>query len=331
MPRPPAREGNVLIPVESARNLLQRSWQARHSDVAACRKLAALATAMADRAGDADLQAEAYANLGNAERLSVHYAASEAAFSVAESHWAAGSRAPATAALLWEFRGSLLESVRDYEAAVRALRVAERYRGEIGEPQAIAKVNTHLGIVLGLRGDTQGAIKHLRAAIRGATSEDLLRFAVQPLLGFLTEAGEAEAALLVLRQCDGLIREGPPLYRLKVAWLEGKIFLALGTLAVASEIFTEVRDRYLRGGMVLEAALASLDLALAYARLGRRDQVGAVAGEIEPLLGVLGIAPEAAAARLLRDVAVEEDLEAALGRAAELLLEHDAGRGPAAA
>jgi len=331
MRRAASRADNVLVPVRVAQNLLRRSWQARYSDVASCRRLAALAVAIADQTTDADLQAEAYAHLGNAERLCTRHSDAEDALNLAEARWVSGSRAPSTAALLWEFRGSLFESVRDFESAIRALRVAERYHCQIGDPEGIAKVNVKLGIVLGLGGDSHGAIKHLRSAIRTTASEDLLRFAVQPLLRFLTEAGEAEAALIVLRQCAGLIHNGSPLYTLKVAWHQGKIDLALGTFEAAGQIFMEVRDHYLHRGMAMEAALVSLDLAVSYARLRRRDKVKAVASEIEPLFQALGIGPEAAAARLLREVCEAEDVEAALDRTAAALLENNTGPGLPAA
>jgi tetratricopeptide (TPR) repeat protein len=313
---------NLADPRRAIADLLDRSWKARHTDVAKSHSLAVLAVAFSSNYPDSSLQCRALAHLGNAERMRSQFHEAARILSLAEER-ACGVPLE-TRAILWEFWASLYESVRDFSSALRVLRRAEDARASIGDPDGIAKVNISLGVVLGYSGDPLGAIHHLRLAARTAKDISLFRNAVQPLLRFLVEADEATEALSTYWQCERLLDDAPPLFQMKTLWHRGLISLALGTLASAVATFAALRDDYVRRGMAQEAAFVSMDLAMALVRSERGPEALEVLGEVEPLFRVLGIGPEAMASAALRR-ALASGIESDIRYAADQLAVHSPG------
>jgi len=93
-----------------------------------------------------------------------------------------------------------------------------------------------------------------------------------------------------------------PLNLLKLRWVEGKIFAGLGKLRRAGEIFTEVKEQFLRRDREYLVAMMDLELAGVLLRQGRADEVEPLAEEALEIFQDLEVGREALkAVRFLRE------------------------------
>src|SRR6185295_18439274 len=83
-----------------------------------------------------------------------------------------------------------------------------------------------------------------------------------------------------------------PLYQIRYSWLRGRIAAARGDLAAAERLFVTTRGTFMQAGIGFDAAMVSLDLALAYLKNGQTAQ-------IKPLFEAQDMHREAIAALLL--------------------------------
>jgi hypothetical protein len=138
------------------------------------------------------------------------------------------------------------------------------------------------------------------AALRGLDPRQdgaLLLGAMHNLVGYLAEAGRERQALALMRAQAWLYEAfAPPLLALRARWLQGRLHLAAqqwrGAVTHLEAVRRELADRQ----MTLDAALASLDLALVYAANDRPAMLVRLATEVLPVLTVQGLPQEAAAA-----------------------------------
>ncbi|HEX2253020.1 MAG TPA: tetratricopeptide repeat protein [Thermoanaerobaculia bacterium] len=87
--------------------------------------------------------------------------------------------------------------------------------------------------------------------------------------------------------------------QLRRRWLEGKIAHGLGEWEEAERALVEVRDGFIRRNHAYDAALASLDLALLYADLGRTAEMQQLARQMMPIFRAQEVHREALAALLV--------------------------------
>ncbi len=132
----------------------------------------------------------------------------------------------------------------------------------------------------------------------------------------LCETKDLRAAKRLLDQDEPLhARLGEPLMHLRYSWIRGKIAATERDLAAATEHFRMVRDGFIAAGVVYDAALVSLDLALACLRAGRPDVVRQLTEEMLPIFASQDIHREALAAlRLFQEAIQQESLTEALVR-----------------
>ena len=125
---------------------------------------------------------------------------------------------------------------------------------------------------------------------------------------FLTEAGEYAAAARALSDDEDLYRQfSDPWTRLRQIWLEGKVAFDLGRLDEAERAFLGTRQGFLDQGVCYDAALASLDLALVYAKQGRTSELKEVAVELTTIFEADELHREAMGALVLLRTAAEEE------------------------
>jgi tetratricopeptide (TPR) repeat protein len=164
-------------------------------------------------------------------------------------------------------------------------------------------------------GRSEEAIRLLREAealVDPEQSPRLVRVSRHNLLVFLTNAGRHDEARRLLPEVQRLSREsGEALDLLRCLWAEARL-RAEDDPEAAGRLFEEVRREFLAREMHYDFALASIELALLYARAHRLDEVRRIATAILPVFEAADVHREALAAVTLFVSAVESDAKDAL-------------------
>jgi tetratricopeptide (TPR) repeat protein len=336
MRHPPARQS--LLVVNSARHrsralcdfLLERSHEAGFQDPARALDLSRLALSMAqildrdDPAGctglHRNLQARAWAQLGNALRINSDHREAEAAFEHADSLLQdQGRNGLLDKARLLDFRASLRRDQRHYAEAFRLHdRVSAIYQ-RLGQWHLLGRTLAQKSTVCGEMGDHETEMGLLRRAL------DLLDPQAEPrmflaarhnLIVALNQSGRHREAFALLFHTRPLyLQTGERMNLLRLRWLEGQVAVGLGRTEQAEVAFREVREAFVELGLAYDAALASLDLAGVYAVQGRVTDMRRLAQEMLAIFQSRSIHREAVAALLVfRQSAEIEQVELGLVR-----------------
>lgn len=296
---------------ERLEELLRQSRALCHSDPAGMLDLAKSALEVAqnlepDVYGEevvADLQAQAWADLGNALRVADKLSLAEMALHKALELRQQGTSSPLLRARLAELTASLLCDQRQFSGALRLSRLAESIYEEQGAVHEASRAILRRGIQTARSGDLEEGICLL---VRGLQRIDrdreptLVLQTLHNILLFRAELGDIRAALLQLREMRPLYEhftERIALIKLKL--IEGKIFAGLGQLDRAEQAFLETRERFKQEGLEYDAALISLDLAMVWLQQGRKAEVRELVREIVETFQSRHIARETIAAFLL--------------------------------
>src|SRR3954453_1639207 len=289
--------------------LLHRSFELRFTDLKAMRALAYTAVRTAESLESdgrspgalADLQAAAWADLGNAYRLHDEFAEAEAAFRKARAQLRRGTGDLLLLARVADLEASLRNAQRRFSEACKLLDKVYRLYLQIGDRHLAGRallsksVNIHYGET------PSEALPFIRQSLSLLDPErDPQLFAIgqQGLLDTLVDCGELrEAGRLVLtgglRQSFGA--ESTPLLKLRIS--EGKMLAGLGNLSSAERVLTMAREGFLQRDQHYEAALVGLDLLPVLIQRGSYGKAGSTARELYAILLDLGIYHEAAKAR----------------------------------
>lgn len=309
---PPFEEGLLVGP------LLRRSRQEQLRDPAFAEHLAFLAARLAGRTlDDAGLRkALLRAGLlkGNARRLAgrleeAHQALAQEGFLVAPLPELARLRR-AVGLVRWE-QGRLEEGAFHLEGAATGFSAAQRHAEE-GETLALlGLLQAEAGLLPQCTGSLLGGLRLLPAEGRPW----LAARACLTLAGAFASLGCPDDAGGLLRKGRELIRTvDDPAEATFLYGLEGAALGALGEVEEACALLRPVRSRHLIEGRIPEAALASLDLALALAEHGGSGEAEGLARELEEgFPGVPAVSEAATALRKTRwsDPAVRRNVEPA--------------------
>lgn len=174
---------------------------------------------------------------------------------------------------LHSFLGSLYTDLRRFDVAKRHLDEAAELYMLLDEAEAMARVLLQMSNLLGYQGRVDGAVENLRAALDliGPRQNPRLYLAARLNLAMnLVEAGKLEAARDILVYDENLYEEhGDSHTLIRAAWLEGRIAAATGDLESAEDKLNSVRDHFANENHGFNAALACLELAGLYHRIGR--------------------------------------------------------------
>jgi tetratricopeptide (TPR) repeat protein len=286
------REQPRFLAIMLCELLLARSREAWFSDPAAAVELTELAVIVSSRLdtgpyGEAlveDTRARAWAYRGNALRIASDLRQAEKAFETAEEHHRRAGEDAYTAAEILSFKASLRVAQGLYEEAASLLDPAIRIYREAHdchrEGRSLIKKGTALSY----------ASRHAEAARlfrRGLTKLDayeeprVLIMARHNLINCLKGSGRHEEAFRVLNETRGLyLALGEPSHLIRLRWMEGKLYRDLGRLHEAESAFREVREDFIRQGIGLDAALASLDLAMVFLERGETGELKRLAAEM---------------------------------------------------
>lgn len=288
-----------------------------------------------------ELQALAWAHLGNARRVLGELRSAEEAFSYADEMWEKGEVEVGDplgyGAVILDLKASLLRGQRRFGEAVKYLdQVVAAYRDgdpEVRDAHLAGRALVKKAYTLDQMGEPERAVEALREAVPllDPQGDSRLFLCVRHnLLLFLTNLGRHREAAALLPEVESLTREaGSALDHVRLRWAEGRIVAGLGQTARAVELFQAVRREFLAQGIGYDAALVSLELASLYAREGKTAEMKELAGEMLPVFQSRDVHREALAALAVFQQAVAREAAGAelVGRVAAFLdrARHDPG------
>ncbi len=207
---------------------------------------------------------------------------------------------------LLEVKGSLLRDIRQLDEAAECLQSAAMRRRVSGDIAAYARTILGTAHVMDEAGLSREASKCALKALDILNAEvdpsrHLLRTSIQNYAAFLCNAGEPLEALRALRAAAPLLEGGGQYFDLRVEWLYGRISASLREESAEAKL-SAVRDKLAAGGLIQEAALATLDLARFYV-LVKDPRAADTALSVAPLLQTLGIERDAREAEILGKIA----------------------------
>jgi len=289
--------------------LLAESHQAGFEEPARAVELARLAVAAAGvlteeacggAEGQRSLAARAWAQLGNALRVTGDHPEAERAFAAVDALVAQGGLALLDTARVLDLKASLCRDQRRFAEASRLLdRVVAIYQ-QLGQWHLLGRALKQKSMVCGEAGDLEGEMALLRRALDLLDPDEEPRTflaARHNLIAALNQSGRSREAFALLFHTRPLyLQQGDRMNLLRLRWLEGMVAGGLGRLEQAEIAYREVRDAFLELGLDYDAALASLDLAGVLARQGRSADVRRLAAETLAVFAVRDIHREAFAA-----------------------------------
>lgn len=254
-----------------------------------------------------DVQARAWAELGNALRVADDLAGAARALARAQELAAQGTRSFPLIGRLESLLASLLTDQRRFGEAVEILeRLENAYRAR-KQTGLLAKVLVQMGHVRTQAHEPEHAIIVYQRALLLLEPGHRLRLPVVHSLALnWVEIGQFEAARTLIERHRWLYRRSGKLNEIRLFWLEGKIACGLGDLRKAEGKLHTARLSYLRVDQNYDAALVSLDLALVFARQERRKELRLLIEQMLTTFRTLGIAREAIATLLLLQKSCEE-------------------------
>lgn len=316
---PPAAGSRQQLDWRRCEALLELCRNLRYSDREKLTLSASLAVTLAEKAqateGElpalADLQARAWAELGNACRAADDMGAAEAALGHALTRSGQGSGDPLLLARLMEMTAALCTDQRRFSEARRLLDLAGTVYEHEGDAQAGARTLISKGVSAIYSLDSEQAIGFLSAGMRQIDPQQdpkLALVAVHGLLWCLVDCGRAAEARKLLGESYPLYEaHGQHFDQLKRVWLEGRIAAQLGEDESAEKAFQQVGQGYREAGLAYDFALVSLDLAAVWVGQKRTPEVRGLVDEIITILRARNIQREALGALLMLRKAVDAD------------------------
>ena len=341
-PEKASHESRFAIP-QVAKALIDRSHAVRYQNPEEMLHLASTARTVAEKCPSsgpdselqlADLRARAWAQLGNAFRVSGRPRESEEAFTTAQGYRREGTGDPALKAWLLEkiiplyiFKGRFDEAIELSEEAGRIYR-------ELSEAHLLASTMVQKAIACLYKGDTESAIPTLNQAIPLIDHEvdpHLLLAACHNLLRAYIDLDRPEQARCLYSEIRPLYQEfTDSMILLRAAWQEGQLLRDLGHLRAAEETLLRARKGFLEKNLAFEVAAVSLDLAAIYVRLGLVEEVKSTVTTALPIFRALEVGREALASLLqLQQVADQEQQALELIRTLNARIQPLARRTPA--
>lgn len=327
-PEPHSAETQAPQDWERCEQLLARCRDLRRSDPETLVALASLAVNLAERISPdlrgvqslADLQAQAWAEKGNARRVADDLPGAESDLAVALERARAGTGDARLLAVLMDLTASLRIDQRQFKDAFRLLDwVHDIYVG-LGERHEAGRALISKSNAASYALDPQGAVDLLSqglALIDADRDPRLVLAVVHNLAYHLMDDDRPQEAQHLLYESRSLYAAyGGGIDQLKVRWLEGRVAVRLGDLDGADKAFLDVRNGFGEMGLPYDIALVSLELAEVWLEQGRTQEIQTLLDDTLSVFRARGIRREATAALLmLRESVERESITAALLRA----------------
>lgn len=306
-------------PTRFCQALLERCRSLCAGDAEGMTLAASLAVTLAERLDAnregqpalADLKAQAWAELGNAQRVGDDLATAEASLARALQFAGEGTGEPRVLARIMDLTASLYTDQRRFAEAHRLLDWVYSIYWQVGDTHSAARALISRGLSLGAAFESEKAVAFLRQGIllADAAREPRLIFqAVHSLLWFLLDCGqvaEVERLLLVAKELYEVHAQG--LVAPRAQWLEGRVAAGLGQDGRAEQAFLQVRESFRQARRPYDTALVSLDLAAVWLRQGKTAEVKDLVDEMVAIFQALNIQREAIGALLMLKTALRQD------------------------
>lgn len=200
-------------------------------------------------------------------------------------------------------RASLRRDQRRYTEAAKLLRESAEAYGQLKNLLGMARTQLSLGELLRQEGQLSQAFDEVFAGLRLAAK------AADPHLYFgglhqhaliLSDLGQKQRALVLSEKLEPFyfVFTGK-IFQLRGLWLKGRLHSSQRQWRKAEKYLERVRRDFLAKGLLYDAALAALDLALVYAEQGNYLKVSRLAHQMYPVFRAQQIPRESAATLLL--------------------------------
>lgn len=248
--------------------------------------------------------ARARAYRGNALRAQEELAEAEHLIDLArESFFAQGTGDPMVAAEILGFVASLRKDQHRLDEARLAAEEAVELCRPLGEVEEMCRMLVKVSVIycdLGCHAEGLAAIEE--AMIFLSWEEEPVLF-----LSALHNRGRCLIALGRLREARDLLEQslvfyerlGLPFFTVRLRWLLGILAQGQGRAEEAESLLGGVRRTFLDDHLMLDAALAGLDLAQVLAKLRKANELRSLTDQIVPVLEASGRRLEAEKARHL--------------------------------
>jgi tetratricopeptide (TPR) repeat protein len=289
--------------------LLHESHEAGFNDPAQSAGLARLAVTMAgsltpESSGGPEalngLRARAWAQLGNAHRISSDHLAADQSFAAAKARCEQGGIGLLDSARVLDLEASLRRDQRRFGEASRLLDQVIRIYRRLGQWNLLGRALKQKSMACGEVGDLEGEMAYLRRALELLDPNEEPRTflaARHNLIAALNQSGRSREAFSLMFHTRPLyLKMGDRMNLLRMRWLEGLVAQGLGRVEQAVATFREVRGAFLELGLDYDAALASLDLAGVLVQQARSADVRRLAEEMLAAFSARDIHREAMAA-----------------------------------
>ncbi len=300
------RNGQRYLSPELALKLADHSFQLRYGgDPKEQQRFARLAFLLAqrlraenpgDRAWIADVRTRCLSIYSNSLKIVGDFASSERAIQMARASLNEGTGDPAIRVEVYERLASLRSNQRRFEESVLAYQEAIEILRDSGTPHDLARVLVGQAIALFYAGDAERALELLVEAmpkIDGVADPRLTLAACHAVIEAQIETGRIEEAAMKWIDLRSLYdRLGDPVLRIKQGWLEGRLMMAQGLFLMALKLLEKARAQCLERNLLYDAALISLDIGMAYLRLGRGEELRSLMSEILPVFRALQVGRE---------------------------------------
>jgi len=306
--------------------LIERCRALRHRDLEEAQMLASLAVSMAERIEPhgrhpqiMDLQARAWAELGNARRVSGDLAAAESDLGRAVRRAEQGTGDRSLLIQLMDLTASLRIDQQRFSEAIQLLDGVERMHRADGDLHSAGRALFSKGTAAGHAMNSGEAVSLLIEALQlldARRDPDLVFMTIHNLLLYLVDVGRADEASRLLAESRGLYAlHTSRLDHLRARWLEGRIATGQGDDIAAEAAFREVQSGFAEIDLPYDAALASIQLAAVWLRAGRTREIKGLVDEMVAIFRARNIRREAIGALLmLREACEREEATLALLR-----------------
>jgi tetratricopeptide (TPR) repeat protein len=298
-----------------AERIAEESARVAVDDEAATLELAQLSVAAAHRVQGEEgwkkrVLGLTLAFLSNAERVGGSLEEARINFDRARVLWNAGAASDPgilDESRFLELEASLRRDQRRFAESLECLAEAMTQAGADRMPRLVVKKAKTLEEM----GEHEGAIELLQDVLPQIDPEAEPRLALSAGANLVVNlcavgrAREAEPSLPELGELATRLGNGLDLVRFR--WIQAKVHLVCGRRPEAILSFSRVRDDFLKRGIAYDAALVSLELALALLEDGRVAEVKEVARRLAPIFASQGIHREALAALLVFRTAADAE------------------------
>lgn len=230
----------------------------------------------------ADLQAIAWANLGNARRIANDFEGARRAFNEAWRILEDGTGDAAERAELISFEASYMKAIGEFELAESTLEEAFEIYRDLADSHRQGRILFQMGDIIG-HVDPERGLGHIRKALTLLDREREPRLdlcAQHDLALYLTESGRPREALAILERSRPLYEQfQDDLTQLRMHWLEGKIACRLGELKDAETIFSQLWEELRALNLHQEVVLVTIDLAEVLIKKGESARAAELSAE----------------------------------------------------